>query len=186
MVWHGRTTEGVRSLSFRMAAIYGHPLTAANYLLHPQPVGSNNNNNIVWTHRQKMASLPSRYNPLGPHRPGSSTTAAPRTPDRQTRLPSLDGSIRVTVKDKVWWAMAAPDCCLLLPVADRISFCKEICPSHLLERELWKCPWRLHYKRDLSLYLVKREFSQSCPSFDTDNHILSPIRRSKNWAFHFP
>lgn len=89
----------MRSLSFRMAAIYGHPLTAANYL---PCTPSNNNNNIVCTHRQKMASLPSRYNPLGPHRPGSSTTAAPRTPDRQIRLPSLDGSIRVTVKDKVW------------------------------------------------------------------------------------
>lgn len=78
---------------------------------------------VVLTHRQKIASLPSRYNPFGPHRPGNSTMATPRAPDKQIRLPSLDGRIRVTLKDKLGFV---PICLvvLLAEEEDRMSFWK--------------------------------------------------------------
>lgn len=69
-----------------------------------------------------MASLPSRYKPFGPQRPGNSITATPRAPDRQIKVPSFEGRMRVTAKDK--FGCDADPVGLELLDEDTISLCE--------------------------------------------------------------
>lgn len=95
--------------------------------------------------------------------------ATPRAPDKQIRLPSLDGRIRVTLKDKLGFV---PICLvvLLAEEEDRMSFWKGTGSLFLLS---------CGYRKILMMASDSGDDEVQRWKFVPDNHTLKTIRYEK-------